>query len=272
MSAPPEEPRGLGTPSGTHPGFTPPPGEPTAGPWPPPQPVWPPQQAQAPARPVMGTPPPQGLPNWSPPDPGLVVPPAPSGRPHRTPARSRVRLVAAMLAAALVLVGILSALPLLSTSAPQPQSTATPVPIITTTPSAQPGTASTASAGGDIGDTMTFSSSGAGGSVTVNSAVWTDTGEMAPEPGHRYLVLDVTVRSTKGNLPVDALMFVAQDPGGQVLPSFGPALTNPLGGQVLTAGESVRGQLGYSVVAGEVSLRLLDPSLEPLLTVRIPAP
>ena len=217
---------------------------------------------------------PPGPPNWFTPDPGLVVPPPPSGRPHRTRARTRIRLVAALMAAALVLIGILSALPLLPISAPQPQPqpTAPPVPIITTTPSSQPGTASTARKGGDLGTTVTFRSGRADGSIRVNTAVWTDTGEMAPEAGSRYLVLDVTVRCAHGYLPVGALMFVAEGADGQVLPGFGPSLTNPLGGQVLGAGESVRGQLGFSVVPGEVTLRLLDPNLEPTAAIRIPAP
>jgi len=30
--------------------------------------------------------------------------------------------------------------------------------------------------------------------------------------------------------------------------------------------------LGYSVVAGEVTLHLLDPTLEPVAAIRIPAP
>ncbi|MGV8909760.1 MAG: hypothetical protein ACOH1Y_12325 [Propionicimonas sp.] len=183
-------------------------------------------------------------------------------------------MVAAVLAAALVLIGFLSALPLLSTSPQEPLPSATPVPapIITTTPSTRPGTTSTSRAGGDLRATIAFRSSGGRGTVTITSAVWTDTGEMTPESGHRYLVLDVTVHCTRGNLPVDALMFVAQDSQEQVLPGFGPALTAPLGGQVLGAGESVRGQLGYAVIAGGVTLRLLDPSLEPVAAVRIPAP
>ena len=176
------------------------------------------------------------------------------------------------MAAVLVLIGFLIALPLLPGAPTQSQQAAPPLPVVTATPSASPGNASTASTGGDLGAAIAFRTSLGRGTATVHSAVWTDTGEMTPAPGRRYLVLDVTVDSQAGTVPVDALMFVAVTREGQDLPGFGPSLSTPLGGRVLGAGERVRGQVGYSLVPGEVSVSILDPTLESVAEIRIPAP
>ena len=209
---------------------------------------------------------------WAAPDPRLVVAAPPSGRRQRTATRPRGRVVAAALAAALVLVGILSALPLLPGAPVQPQQAASPLPVVTATPSAVPANASTASTGGDLGAAIAFRTGSVSGTVTVHSAIWTDAGEMVTEPGRRYLVLDVTVDCRTGPLPVEALMFVAVTPEGQELPGFGPSLATPLGGRVLEAGESAHGQVGYSLVPGGVTISFLDATLESVAEIRIPAP
>ena len=246
MSLPPDRPHGFGTPSSDQPGFAPPHG-----------------QAAPPVAPQ----------HWAPPDPGLVVAPPPSGRGPRHASRARVRLVAALVATALVLAALLSALPLLPAVSPNPpQSSATPAGVDTVTPSARPGSATTANSGGDLGTSVAFASGAGKGTVTVRSAVWTDTGEMAPEPGHRYLVLAVEVSCTEGTLPVDALMFLATTGGVRALPDFGPSLSEPLGGQVLSAGAMARGQVGFALTPGEVAVQLLDANLAPVARIRIPAP
>jgi hypothetical protein len=173
----------------------------------------------------------------------------------------------------LVLIGILGALPLVPSTAPTlPQSSATPAVLDTVTPSAAPGSASTATNGGDLGRQVTFSTGAGKATVTVRSAVWTDSGEMAPEPGRRYLVLDVTISCTGGTVGVDALMFRATTTTDRELPAFGPALSDPLGGQVLKSGATARGQVGYALAPGAVTVEVLDTNLTPVAEIRIPAP
>ena len=271
MSATSDQPEGLGTPSGGQPGFAPPPPGPNvAGPT-----VAGPTVA-GPTR-AGPTVPGHALRNpgvWAPAaKPPLVVAPPPSGRGPHHARRTRVRWVAALLAVGLVLIGILGALPLVPSTAPtQPQSSATPAVLDTVTPSAAPGTASTATSGGDLGRPVGFATASGMGTVTVHNAVWTDTGEMAPEPGRRYLVLDVTISCVSGTVGVDALMFRANTRGDRELPAFGPALSDPLGGQVLKPGATARGQVGYALAPGTVTIEVLDTQLAPVAEMRIPAP
>jgi hypothetical protein len=263
MPVSPDEPEGFGKPSGGQPGFAAPPGHPAAS------------QTSHPQQPAPGTlhqtpnPPHQ----WAPPDPGLLVAPPPARRGPRHARRSRTRWVAALLAAGLVLIGILSALPLVPAVAPtRTPSSVEPVTVDTVTPSTSPGSASTATSGGDLGRSVAYATDAGKGTVTLRSAVWTDSGEMTPEPGHRYLVLDVVIACTSGTLPVDALMFRATTAEGRELPGFGPELSDPLGGQVLKSGGSARGQVGYALVPGDVTLEVLDADLTPLAELRVPAP
>lgn len=258
MTAGPGQPDGIGTPSGGQPGFSPP----SAGPVPP-------------AGPPPGAPYSQPAGQWAPPNPTSLVVAPPMGRPARPPRRSRARVIAAAVAGSMVLVGILSALPLMPVvRGPQPAITppATPAGIETVSPSVEPRPTTTATAGGDLGTAVGFRTGKGSGTVTVRSAVWTDTGEMAPETGSRYLVLDVAVACTDGEFPVDALLFLAVSGQDQELPAFGPALTSPLAGQLLVAGETASGQLGYSLAPGALSLQLLDSELRPVASIRIPAP
>lgn len=178
-----------------------------------------------------------------------------------------------MLAGSLVLVGILSALPMLpstpSGQVPQPGSTPA---IVTASPSTLPGTGSTAAGGGDLGRPVAFETARGAGTLTVHSAVWTDSGEFPPMAGERYLVLEVSVSATAGELPIDALLFLAEGAAGPVLPGFGPELDQPLGGRLLAAGEQARGQLGFSLPAGAVTLHLLDEQLLAVASIAVPGP
>lgn len=261
MSATPGQPEGFGTPSGGQPGFAPPsPGPAVPGP-------------TVPGPTVPGPTVPGPTVSSPMPKPPLVVAPPPSGRGPRHASRSRIRWVAALLATGLVLIGILGTLPLVPTTGPvQPQPSLTPAAVDTVTPSAAPGSASTATSGGDLARQVTFASGAGRGTVTVRSAVWTDTGEMAPQPGRRYLVLDISISCTGGTVGVDALMFRATTAGDRELPGFGPALTDPLGGQVLKSGETARGQVGYALPPGAVTVEVLDTDLAPVAEIRIPAP
>ena len=273
MPGTPDPQEGLGTPSGVQPGFAPP--SPGGSPTPPTAPAPPGTQRPQPQapRPEPGFRPAAAPHQWGPPDARLVVAPPPAGRgPRRTP-RARVRLVAALLATALALAALLSALPLLPAAAPvQPEPAGTPAAVDTVTPSARPGSASTATSGGDLGTPVAFATGAGRATVTVRSAVWTDAGEMEPEPGSRYLVLEVAVSCTDGAIGVNALMFRATTAEGRELPAFGPVLPEPLGGQVLKAGGTARGQVGYALAPGAVTVEVLDDSLRTVAEIRIPAP
>ena len=147
MPATSGQPEGFGTPSGGQPGFTPPAPGPTV-----PRPAVP------------------GPRVWSVTKPPLVVAPPPSGRGPHHARRARLRWVAALLAAGLVLIGIFSALPLVPSTGPaQQQSSATPAAVDTVTPSTAPGSASTATSGGDLGRQVTFATGAGKGTVTVRS-------------------------------------------------------------------------------------------------------
>ena len=259
----PEQPEGLGTPTPGQPGFTPPPGSGLA---PPPGPGL--------AQPAPATPPFHAAPAWVPPDPGARVASPPTGRVPQPRRPGRRALVAAVLAGGLLLVGLLSALPMLPSAAP---TTAPPAPsagpvVVTVSPSAVPSAASTLSSGGAVGQAVPFSGPKGEGTLTVVGATWTDTGQAAPIEGERYLVVTLAISCTGGTVPVDPILFLASTDTATVLPGFGPELTRPLGGRLLAAGDDVTGQVGFALPAGPVDLMLLDEDLHPLASVRIPAP
>jgi hypothetical protein len=251
---------GIGNPSAGQPGFVPPQA-------PDPGPV---------VAPAHGTAQPLSPSGWAAPstqDRFAGGPPVPR-RPVRA-RRGRTAAVAATLAGALLLVGLLSAVPMLPAPAPATQAATTPSAspaLVTVTPSPAPGTATSLASGGDLGRVVPFRSTAGAGTVTVTGASWTDTGEIAPPAGRRYLVLSIEVACTSGSVAVDPILLVASTGNGQAAPGFGPALERPLGGRMLRAGETVSGQVGYALVPGAATLALLDESLRRLTTVGIPAP
>ncbi len=264
MSNDPGGPEGIGTPATDQPGFAPPASPPPPPASPPPGPGWAPPG-----------------PGWAPPDPGARIAstaPAgqpPTGRPPQRRVPRRRALVAAVLAGGLLLIGLLSAQPLLLSTAPSTASPSapegTPV-VVTVSPSAAPTAASTLTAGGGIGQAAPFSGADGEGTLTVTGVTWTDVGEAAPVDGERYLVVDLTVACSSGVVPVDPILFTASTDASTALPGFGPALTRPLGGSLLAAGDEVSGQLGFAIPAGPVELALLDEDLHTLVTVQVPGP
>lgn len=282
MAAPPGEPQGLGTPSGDQPGFSAPTGtEPPVLAGQPSQPAWAADGRTYPQGPPDAYPPgqPQGAsgPSWPAPDPGTRLAPPPSGWQAKTARGTRVtrtRLIVALLIGALALTGLLSALPLWAKPSPIPTpEVLAPPSVVTASPKAMPSDATTATSGGGIATSINFRNSLGDGAVTVRSAVWSSAGEMPPPEGERYLVLDVTLTCGGGRLPVDALFFVATgvDQNAE-LPAFGPKLANPLGGELLKAGQNVQGQVGFSLVPGPVTVSLLNEELQPIAKVEIPGP
>lgn len=256
----PGDPQGLGTPSNDQPGFAPP-----SVPADVPAPTGPPTgQASSAQQP------------WAPPIPDTRFPTPPTGRGPAPARKKRVRVVAAVLAVALVVTGFAILFTPRPTVVPTSGPTANrgdPVPsVVTVTPSAQPTDASTATSGGSLGEAVEFDAGDGTGTITVHSAVWSDTGEMAPPAGQRYLTLDVTVVADSGEVPVEAMLFLAEGADGPVLPGFGPQLDQPLGGRLLRSGEQTRGQVGYVLAPGPVTVLVLDEQLRQLAELEIPAP
>lgn len=224
-----------------------------------------------------------GRPDFLPPQSGPVPSPntapgrtakLPAGRPPRRPRSGRRAVVAVVLAGGLLLIGLLSALPVLPATVPAPTllSSAGAPEVVTVSPSPAPSAANTTASGGDLGRPVPFAAASGSGTLTVSRAVWTDAGEVAPDAGQRYLVLDVTVACTKGEVAVDPILLLATVGQEGQLPGFGPSLQRPLGGRLLTSGQRVSGQVGYVLAPGAVEVSLLDESLQGLAHVGIPAP
>lgn len=227
--------------------------------------------------PGLGTPG-DGPPEFLPPRPSTVsapvsVPTPPSGRPPQRPRPRRRAVVAAVLAGGLLLIGLLSALPLLPPATPTPTlGQSAPPEVVTASPPPAAGAAPVTVSGGDVGRPVAFTSATGSGTFTVSSATWADSGEVAPDAGLRYLVLDVTVACTRGEVPVEEFLLLASTGQEGHLPSFGPGLQHPLQGRQLTSGQRVSGQVGYALAPGAVEVFLLDESLQRLAGIQIPAP
>lgn len=238
-------------PSAPPPGWSPPP----LG-WTPPPQGW--------AAPAPGSP--QAPAGWAPPGGspapvGGFPPPVAPGQPAPQPRRPS-RLVVTVAVAALVLVAGLAALWALgggtgSTPQPSPGVPTAPVGV----------------EGGDIGRAVPLSGPDGEGTVTVNAAVWTPEGELDPEPGMSYLIVDVEVTGTAGDLEVGGMFTVAvADDGSRHSVSFGPELIPALPSARLDKGESVAGQVGFQVPVGETRIEFQDPAGTVLGSVTVPAP
>ncbi|MFT4109396.1 hypothetical protein, partial [Propionicimonas sp.] len=206
--------------------------------------------------------------------PRVVAPAPPRGRGPGRRQRGRRVAVASVLAASLLLIGILSALPVLPATSPSATATASrgPAEVVTVTPSAPASAEAANVTGGDIGAAVEFSAPTGAGTLTVTRATWTDAGEVPAGEGTSYLVLEVSVACTNGSVMIDPILLRATTAAGPSLPGFGPSLDAPLGGRQLDAGERVKGEVGYVLAPGNVDLHLLDESLRDLAVVRIPAP
>lgn len=247
MPQDPTPPSGLGTPASGQPGFIAPPA------------------ASATPSPTPAT--------WAAPDAAARVATPPAGRRRTEPRRGRRAGVAAILAGGLLLIGILSALPLVPTpvATPVPATSASP-DVVTVSPAPASAQATTLTSGGGLGSPVAFEGASGSGTLTVTRATWTDAGEATPPQGRRYLVLDLTVACTSGTVPVSPVLLLASAGDAGEFPGFGPLLERPLAGRVLASGEEATGQVGYVVPAGTVQLHLLDEQLHRLASVEVPAP
>ncbi|MGC3953352.1 MAG: hypothetical protein QM804_03695 [Propionicimonas sp.] len=127
--------------------------------------------------------------------------------------------------------------------------------------------------GGDIGRPVELSGPNGAGKVTVTTAHWTTEGEVAPEPGTRYLVLQVELEGVSGELTTGGVFtaVVGQD-GRRFGISYGPVLDPLLTSRALPAGETNAGQLGYQLPPGPVTLEFQSPDGVRLGSIAIPGP
>lgn len=230
--------------------------------------------------PVPGGPPPPG---WAPPPlptsfvfaegrhPGAPVPQqwaAPSGQGYpATVAQPPRRRWWIAVVAGIVILGLIAATALLWT-----RGVFSPAP--TTSPSADPvPTAPATPGGGDVGRSLELTGSAGTATVTLTRAEWATTGELAPEPGTSYLVLDVEFTGVSGQVPVGPVMTVAQAADKSVHPvSYGPTMPELVPGALLRPGDTVAGSLGYMLPPGPVTIQFLDEDGEPMGTAQVPGP
>ncbi|MCW5953178.1 MAG: hypothetical protein KIT69_13060 [Propionibacteriaceae bacterium] len=258
------------------PAYPPPQGNPPYPPgtgWspPPPQPGWPaatgqPAQGWMPA-PLGGNtatwappgwPPPTALPPAASPVPmsGQVAFPPPGYPPAPAPRRS-AWLAVAIVICVLAAVGVIAALVAQQWNPTSPE---VDQPTIEVT-------------GGDIGTPVDLTGPDGSGRVTVTRARWTAEGEVAPEPGTSYLIVDVRVEGVSGELTTGAVFTTVVTTDGQRHGiSYGPVLDPLLTSRVLRAGETNTGHLGYQLAPGPVQLEFQTSDGVPLGSVEIPGP
>lgn len=242
------------TPAGYPPPAYPPPGHPPAG-----YPLqggapagYPPQGQPSAGYPPVGYPPPAyPVPTYPPPAF------APGYGPASGPRTGRRGLVLTLL------IGLLAVAAVVTVLVVQPWRTSSPAgnrPTVEVT-------------GGDVGTPVTLTGPEGTGTATVTRARWTSEGEVAPEPGTVYLVLDVTIEGVTGKLTTGGVFtaVIAGD-GRRHSVAFGPVLDPLLTSKVLQPGDTNTGQLGYQLVSGPARVEFQSPDGVVLGSVAIPGP
>ena len=237
---------GPGFPAPPPPGWAPPPLGAGA---PPPLPA--PTQAWAP--PTGGPAPVPGYPGQ-----GFPVPSGP-GAPARRP-RGPLAL-AVVLGVVLLLAGAAALWAVLGGSDPNPTPT-TGVP-----------TAPVEVTGGDLGRAVTLTGPDGTATLTASAATWTPEGELAPEEGSSYLVVDVALSGTSGSVAVGGVFTVAiSGDGARHTIAYGPVLDRLLASTRLREGVTAQGQLGYQLPPGPVRIEFQDPGGSVLGSISVPGP
>lgn len=245
---PPTQPPGWPAAAAPPPGWTPPP----LG-WSPPASFGPQAAPPAPwAMPPAG-PAPAPLPAAFAPPPAAFAPPA--SRPRRPIA---LGIGVAVLVVAAVAVGFWALRGGLNPSV-------TPAPGVPTAPIGVNG--------GDIGTPVTLTGPDGTATVTATTAVWTPEGDLAPEPGTSYLIVDVEVTGVSGEVSVGGVFTVAvAKDGSRHSLAYGPVLIPLLASTRLQADDTASGQLGYQLPPGAVRIEFQDPGGTVLGSLNVPGP
>ena len=118
---------------------------------------------------------------------------------------------------------------------------------------------------------VTTESGGGSATVVMEAATWTNRGDMDPRPGLAYLIVDLAFTGTGGDVPVGSLFVQAEDSeGGSHLMTYGPSVDEPLASRLLPEGGQQRGQVGFELPPGPVTVRILDAALRPVATLAVP--
>lgn len=127
--------------------------------------------------------------------------------------------------------------------------------------------------GQDIGRAVTLTGPDGTATVTATAATWTPEGDLAPEDGTSYLIVDVEVVGTSGEVAVGGVFTVAvASDGSRHSVAYGPVLIPALASVRLAAGESTAGQVGYQLPPGAATIEFQDPDGTLLGSVDIPGP
>lgn len=217
--------------------------------------------------PALGTPPTPSPESFD--DSSDGVPPKQGRRRPRTP----MLMVGAVLIVVIAMAAI-SVIPRLysaANTAPAQPSTSGLIPVVTYTPAPQATARAVISSGADLGKPVSFRTSSGTGRLTLSRATWTSAGRMAPPAGKQYLVVAVQIECHSGTVAVSPLDLVA---GSQ--PStgtgFGPALTDPLPGVTLAAGQEAHGEIGFVIAQKATTLAWLNGSRNAVAYSEVPAP
>lgn len=148
---------------------------------------------------------------------------------------------------------------------------ASPTPsILRTTPSSAPASTDPVTGAG-VGQQVPFASGTSAGTLRVTKATWTNQGSIQPPDGEAYLIVELTLTVTKGQLTTGLIWARVLDESGEPhIFAIGPKLDTPLPTGTVQAGRQVSGQLGYSLPRGPATFQLLDERLAPMVSVEIP--
>ena len=119
-------------------------------------------------------------------------------------------------------------------------------------------------------DQIDFTTADGSGVLRISDHTWSDDFALAPETGS-YLTVEVELTCLTGFVDDSPYQFQAFDRTGQL---FDIAETDntpgSLGIGTLTAGESIRGTVGFDISRGEVTLLLSDDESRSVTALKIP--
>ncbi|TDT33800.1 hypothetical protein [Naumannella halotolerans] len=126
---------------------------------------------------------------------------------------------------------------------------------------------------GTVGESLAWYQHTGRGDVEVVDARWETEGTMPPSEGNQYLVLELTITATAGELRVNPLYVSAYDADGNevFLAPFG-GFPPELSEQTLAAGQSSTVNAVFELPPEQSLVMFSDELFNPVLLIDIPAP
>lgn len=141
----------------------------------------------------------------------------------------------------------------------------------TPTPPTSGPTVST-TANGQPNQAVTFATSTGSGTLTVTGTRWETSGTAAPAAGNAFLIVDLTVAVTQGQVSTGWMYARVLEENGTVhVFSVGPKVDSVWHSAVTASGQSSKGQLGFELPRSACTFQLLDDALRPVASIAIPA-